>query len=241
MIKIFEFNDCKIVLNDTLIIHQMYIGNGLNYEVHVRKELEKYAPQSKVMWDLGSNAGLHTVSAKQINSELQVLCVEPALNNYTCLLKTIALNGWKDVFVLPVTIGRYNGLLGINDDPTNPTCGPHGQHYQNWVPHFTLDALDLPLPQLVKIDIEGCEFAAWQGATKLIAARPVVISEFNLPLLQPKGEAEAYIDFFIDRGYNVTILDYLPGMRKQVYSGTEAVAHVMCTSGAIADFIAEPI
>lgn len=241
MIKLFEFNDCKMFVDDGLIIHQLYLGNGLNYEVHVRREIEKFAPLSTVMWDIGSNAGIHTVSAKQVNPKLTVVCFEPATANYRLLARTIGLNGWKDVYVVPVAVGDHDGLIGINDDPTNPTCRAHGENYANWQPVFRLDSFDLPLPQLVKIDIEGCEPWALKAAEKMWAARPVIISEFYRKGLDENGGAANYIDFIISHGYKVTVLDYHPGQRKVVESGAVAVDYIERTSGVMADIVAEPV
>lgn len=230
-----------MVVNDGLVVHQMYVGNGLNYESHIRRELERLIPTARVFWDIGSNAGLHTVSAKQLNPTLQVVCFEPSATNWECLVKTIALNAWPDVCVIPMAVSNACGQIGMNDCPDNPCCGAHGLHHQRFQPAITLDALALPLPDVVKMDVEGWELFVLQGASKLLAHKPVFITEFNLPILRRNATPEAYIDAFLAAGYKVTILDYLPGMRMQVHSGTEAVQHVERTSGEIADILVEPV
>ena len=229
------------MLNDAIDSHRTIRDNGLFYESHVREQLERFVPQSRVMYDIGANIGIHTVSAKQINPALRVFCFDPVWANHQLLLSTIGLNAWPDVHAVPVALGDADGMIGINEDPTNATCGSHGQYYPRWATMFRLDSFDFPMPQLVKIDIEGCELAMMHGATKMLAARPVIISEFNLPLLQPKGIAEEYIEFFLSRNYVVHCLNYQPGMQCRITSGVQAVQHVLRTSGAIADIIAEPL
>lgn len=241
MLRTFEFNGCKMFLDDSQTVHQYFLGNGLNYEPHIRKELVRLIPKATVMWDIGANLGIHTISAKQLNPQLRVFCFEPAALNQQLLAKTIALNGWKDVCLIPVAIGDYDGLTSMNNDPANPCCGKHGDACPNWQPILRLDSFDLPLPQVVKIDIEGFELHALRAASKLLSARPVILSELNLVCLADNGGAEAYVDFLLSHQYRVTVLDYKPGQRHQVSNGQEAVDYVRQTSGEITDIIAEPL
>jgi len=227
-------------IQDELIVSRMIKDNGFNYEIHVRRQLERLLPNAAVFWDIGANIGIHTVSAKQINPKLQIFCFEPGHLNQSLLLKTLGANGWTDVTVIPVALLGKCGMMGINDCKDNPCVGEHGPAYNNWVPVMTLDSFDIPMPNVVKIDIEGCELDAFRAAKKLMAAKPVIISEYNLPLLDAKGQGADYADFLIEHGYKVSSLEFQKGMGRTISSGKELREWVLKTSGCNTDIIAEP-
>jgi hypothetical protein len=93
------------------------------------------------------------------------------------------------------------------------------------VPAFSWDARYLESPiDLVKMDVEGFEPRVARGMERSLARhRPIVVSELAPSNLSSLGgvTAEAYIDWFRQRGYACSILD-------------EAGASVPATSEALA-------
>lgn len=246
MDKEITFNGCRMFIDDSMHSGRAFEGNGLNYEKHVRRELERLIPSATTFWDCGANAGLHTVSAKQINPEVRCVCFEPYPSIVALLMQTVFVNSWKDVIVVPMAVGDRDGLIGGNEgDPGNLHLGEYGDPYLAPFPMIRLDSLDLPLPEVMKLDVEGWELDTLQSATKLMASKPIIIAEFCPELLTRRGRPEALVDFFIARGYKATILELREGMRKVVQSGAEALTWTLhCCEGASgvnADIMYEPL
>src|SRR6185437_156595 len=66
------------------------------------------------------------------------------------------------------------------------------------VQKMTLDTLNLPRVDLIKIDIEGMEFEALQGAREMLAtSKPILLVE------SIKSGREALAAFLAERGYHV--------------------------------------
>lgn len=226
------------------------IMNGFNYEKHVRAELEKWIPTSVGFLDCGANCGIHTLSAKSIKPDVPVVAVEMAPANIELLVRTVKLNGWTDVTVIPVAIAPRPMILSVNQDPTNPCANVEYQPTPEFLSGYPelqaalpLDFYNLPPIDLVKMDIEGLEYAAWQGASRLFAMRPRMIFEFCPQVIDRSHVSPlAELEWLIARGYRLTVLDYnQQGMRKTCNSGQEVLDHIAATSKWIADIIAEPI
>lgn len=242
MIKRIEFNGCKMFVNDAFIVHQMVDQNGLNYEKHVRKELELLAPSAKVMFDIGANIGIHTVSAKQINPSLRVFCFEMSPPNYQILFRTVGMNNWTDVHVLPVAVYDRNGMIGINECPDNPVTGEHGQRYPMWSPCYRMDFFNLPKPDIIKIDIEGAELAAFRGMGDLLSSKPTILFEHNFECTTIHGFSVYDVPMFlVDLGYKIIALDYKEGLRAEFLSADQFVDYVRNTTGGMMDAMAVPL
>ena len=74
------------------------------------------------------------------------------------------------------------------------------------VPLVTLDSLFelslLPMPELVKLDIQGFELEALRGATRVLAAAEIVIVEVSFfPFMENWPTVSQVIPFMADRGY----------------------------------------
>lgn len=244
MIKKLDLSGVAMFVDDTLELHRQYIDRGLGYEPHMRKELERLAPAANVFWDIGANAGIHTVSAKQINSNLRVICFEPMPSNYQMLLRTIAENGWGDVGLIPLAVGAICGTVSTYPSQDNVVIRRDGASDESHLMRMvTLDSLNLPLPDLVKIDVEGCECEALEHARKLMEHRPVFLSEYSTTFFLQRGRGEelTYLNLFFQRGYRVTVLDYRPGMRREFKDAKALFDYVQSVTGFGADILCEPL
>jgi FkbM family methyltransferase len=116
-----------------------------------------------IVYDVGANAGYYTLAL--IRSCRTVYAVEPFAVDLTA---HIAKNELRDrATVIPMAVGEHRGTVRFSDD------SPSMRHQDDDGPHqvevVTLDSLNLPDPQFVKMDIEGAEAAALRGMTTLIA------------------------------------------------------------------------
>lgn len=220
------------------------LQNGFNYESHIVAELRRLIPQSIGFLDIGANLGIHTLIAKTIKPSLPIVSAECSSFNLDLLCCNIAFNKLTDITILPFALSSKTGLIRTNECKENMCCSPEGlpdsTGYPRVAPAFALDDLNLPPIDLIKIDIEGMEIAALRGASKLLKSRPRIIFEYCPELAHRSNLTSAEVlNFFLTRGYRLTTLDYIPGMRATFTNADKCLNHIRNTSKWIADILAE--
>ncbi|MBZ0304838.1 MAG: FkbM family methyltransferase [Anaerolineae bacterium] len=133
-----------------------------------------------VFYDIGANVRLYTIPAATLLPKGQVIAFEPDAEFAAHLQENVALNHLPNVVVKEWAITDYDGAVTLYSDgaagfsPTlreqkNRENAPHGVFN---VPARSLDlalaAGDLPLPTVIKIDIEGAEGLCLRGAQRLL-------------------------------------------------------------------------
>ncbi len=223
------------------------LQNGFNYEMHVVAELRKWIPSARGFLDIGANCGIHSMIAKTIQPEIPVVCVEVSRYNLNLLLRNIVSNQVKNITVLPFAASDQSRIVRTNMHEPNMCVSlqghPDSEDYPWLASALPLDLFKLPPIDLIKIDIEGFEINALNGAIGLIRQhRPRIIFEF-CPEITHRSEVTPVemLDWFINKGYRLTVLDYLPGMRRECSSAAEVMEHIANTSKWIADLLAEPV
>lgn len=213
-------------------------AGGISYESHIRMELERLLPTaSGIFVDVGANAGIHSVSARDIRPDIHVIAIEVSTSNVSLLCQTVLLNRFDNFTILPVAASDHAGVMFKNECYENSACSPDGgPGYAVPWPCVSLDSLRLGDVSVVKIDVEGVEYLVFRGMDELLTrpanARPVVIFEFT-----PKQCRVANITplemlrYLTDRGYALTILDYLPGIRQTFTNPEAALDYVINTLG----------
>lgn len=126
----------------------------------------------RVVVDVGAFRGDWTDAALRYGAH-RVICVEPDPDNASHL---------KDRFAVdPVTIHRCalcdrTGTIGFTPSD-NLTHAGHVSEGPLEVPMMTLDVLDLPPVDLLKIDVEGAEMAVLRGGEALFASGRVRVAQ----------------------------------------------------------------
>jgi FkbM family methyltransferase len=149
---------------------------------------ERYVRRGDVVWDIGANSGVFTMAAAGLGAS--VLAVEPDPFLAHALLKTRASNPGLPVEVLAAAIDDKRGTAtleiasgGRAANALSAYAGARATYGKSegriLVPTLRLDdLLSISHPALVKIDIEGAELAALQGAPVLLSKiRPALIIE----------------------------------------------------------------
>jgi len=164
-----------------------------NYEPHVRRFMMDSVKPGQVVIDVGANVGCLAFQAARLVGEWgRVIAVEPNPDNLQLLYAGILLNEWANVQVLPCAAWNASGIMSLKGGASNTylvLAAPlnEGRAYTQLVrldeALASLDRVDL-----VKMDIEGHEPRALQGAHRLIAKhRPTLLSEFNPRCLREVG------------------------------------------------------
>ncbi|HZJ06803.1 MAG TPA: FkbM family methyltransferase [Nocardioidaceae bacterium] len=151
-----------------------------------------------VVWDIGANIGLFAfAAAARAGRDGHVICVEADTWNVALLRRSAASQppSSAKVEVVPAAVSSVVGLAAFEiarrNRSTNALAGmassqAGGVRETQIVPTLTLDLLaeHLPAPHFLKIDVEGAEALALEGAGAVLDSRPTVlceVSELNAP------------------------------------------------------------
>lgn len=150
-------------------------------EPWVQERLAQALHPGSVAWDVGAYSGYHTVLMSRMVDDGAVVAFEPDQANRQRLQRTIELNDLTNVQVIAAAVGGTPGTgrsvrVAGNEGATRILEGPGPCRV------VTLDGAleELPVPALVKVDIEGAELAALTGAPRLLHdIKPVFILELH--------------------------------------------------------------
>jgi FkbM family methyltransferase len=166
------------------------------YEPELQWALGQLARPGMVAYDVGANIGYITLMlARAVGPAGRVVAFEALPANLERLERNLALNGLSErVTIQPVAVAAGEGSLRFHVHASGAmgkaegSAGRGDEHYQAeiTVPSTSLDAFGYrpggPLPQLVKMDIEGGEVLALPGMRRLLReARPTLLLELHGP------------------------------------------------------------
>jgi FkbM family methyltransferase len=140
-------------------------------------------PAGGTVFDVGAHAGYYTLAASRLVGEKgRVVAFEPDPVNLRYLREHVQSNGARNVTIVPRPVGDKHGLaVTFVENPGHRyesslsggsagSGGVFGGEQMRLVGLDRLVAEGLPVPDLVKMDIEGAESAAIAGASELVAA-----------------------------------------------------------------------
>ncbi|HMD47466.1 MAG TPA: FkbM family methyltransferase [Bryobacteraceae bacterium] len=163
-----------------------------SHEAEVQKVLAAILKPGMTYYDVGANVGFFAViAARLIGPTGHVVCFEPLPANAQQIEYNSKLNGFSNVLTRCEALGGSDRIesFSLSAEPTwgslATVCkAPDQPHGQMQVTVRALDALcgpgGLPLPDLMKIDVEGAEEEMLLGAMATIrGSRPVLIIELH--------------------------------------------------------------
>ena len=160
--------------------HQAWMAMGI-YEPHVSQLIGNILQPGDIFYDIGANAGYFTlVAAQKVGSSGFVFAFDPVTLNSEVIKKQIALNDLGSFCkVEALAISNHEGKAPFVIPSRNanahlvdiaaPNVQADGEIIE--VKLTTLDqfVLNHPHPTLIKMDIEGAEVAALEGANQLLS------------------------------------------------------------------------
>ncbi len=182
------------------------------YEMDLQAAIRAWVQPGWTAYDLGANIGyISLLLARAVGPQGHVLAIEALPQNVVRLLENVALNRLDGVVeVLPAAVSGRSGpvqfLVGPSDD-TGKAAGSAGRDFDYAqtieVPGISLDeeiyVRGRPLPQAVKMDLEGGEVLALPGMQRLLAdGRPLLFVE-----LHGQSAAEAAWEALTSAGYRI--------------------------------------
>ena len=206
--------------------------------------LRKLPLAGKVVYDIGAFEGLITLFFASRAS--QVVAWEPSPRNYARATANVKLNHLTNVRIINRGISNAPGTIELLYDPLMPGAGSGDPAIKYQIegsvksaqrisiPVVILDdeivQSSLPMPDLVKIDIEGMELQALQGMHRLLAKqRPELYIEMHGATVKEKIENSQAVTSYLEecgyRIYDVEHADYLT----RATLGNRRPSHIYCT------------
>jgi FkbM family methyltransferase len=179
-------------LSRRLFLHNDFEGEELRFAID-------RARGGGTILDVGANIGAYTVAcARAAGDRGHVIAVEPGRGTFEKLTRTCAWLGLENVTTVQAAAGRINGAV---DFVSYRSGRDVQQHLADARPHEACDRLqvesrrldDVCGPEvgavtLVKLDIQGHEIGALEGARHILANRRAhLIVEFYLAGLRAAG------------------------------------------------------
>ncbi len=174
--------------------------------------------------DCGANIGVHTIEwAAAMTNWGSVLAVEAQERIYYALAGNIAINNCFNAIAIHAAVSSETGIMTIPNPNylvpssfgslelrqrgNNEFIGQPINYAENTVNvrKLAIDEFGLPRVDFIKLDVEGMEMEAIEGASKTIeASRPILLIErIKADAGQLRGWLEARGYTFMDAGINL--------------------------------------
>ncbi len=203
-------------LNPEDYLDSIVLKNGY-YEEEVLRALLEHVGNDGILWDIGANIGLHAITIKHLCPKTQVVCFEPSpftfsrlylnanLNHADLILINIGLSNSIGYSKLSFTISGNSGLTSFK-----PWDSFSYQHTMlcycdtaaNMVKHGII-----PIPTIIKINVEGFEFEVLSGFEELLENRMLraIIFESPADFLENSNHYPVY-HLLRQTGFDITAL-----------------------------------
>ena len=210
------------------------------YEPHVTAVMMERIQAGDVVLDIGANIGYFSMLAASLGA--QVYAVEPLAQNVRLLAASRIANGYTGMQIVPAAASCDIGCLAIAASHSNgivsrQTDGVDIALASDFVAGIPIDRIITDQPvALIKIDVEGHEYLALQGAAATIRrTRPVIVSEFSPQGLKANSgvSGEQYLKLLRGWNYGIGLVGGASDLSDaEIMSAVSGTDHV--------DFIAVP-
>lgn len=234
----FPYFGTKVFFPKNSMLFHMVCESGI-YEWENVRVLQSLAEERTTVIDIGANIGLIAIPLLASAKELSVQSFEPSPNSLPYLQRTAQASAFglrwkvigKAVGNAPGSVEFHIGSEGMGAFDSFRNTARSGDRRIVQVPMTTIDREwedgGRPRVSVIKIDVEGAERLALEGAAACISHnRPSILVEWNSANLAAFDSDPAWLlSFAKDSGYNV---HGLPGMAIAA-SGTALKAQMAVT------------
>jgi FkbM family methyltransferase len=152
------------------------------YEPYMQDAFLKYVHPGNTVFDIGAHAGFHSVFCGLLVGDTgRVFAFEPNPISRDSLEGQIRLNRTLRIEAVPYALSDTVGLADF--DATQGRQSRITPAGKSKVAMRTLDSLvpvELPIPDVIKIDVEGEEEKVLRGSVKTLSKfRPIVLCDYN--------------------------------------------------------------
>ena len=157
-------------------IHACWLGT---YEYEQRLAFENETREGCVVFDIGAHVGFYTLLASVlVGPQGKVYAFEPYPRNVAFLKQHLALNSVANVELIEAAVSDHTGKA-LFVEGSDSGWGRVGESGKLDIDTVRLDDLldhgRIAAPDVIKMDIEGGEFAALSGARRAVSQKHPVI------------------------------------------------------------------
>jgi FkbM family methyltransferase len=152
------------------------------YEPYMQNAFIEYVLPGNTVFDIGAHAGFHSLfCGLLVGATGRVFAFEPNPISRESLEGQIQMNRTLRLEIVPYALSNRVGLADF--DATQGSESHITSIGKSTVEMRTLDSLvsvELPVPDLIKIDVEGEEEKVLRGSVKTLSKfRPIVLCDYN--------------------------------------------------------------
>ncbi len=187
--------------------HGYWLGS---YELNKRLAFERLVEPGSVVYDIGANVGYFSLLASVLaGPKGQVTAFEPLPRNIRYLMRHVQINHLENVRVIEAAVSDHDGDAAFNLGPSS-AMGHLASEGELKVRMVSLDVLlaegQLDPPDVIKLDVEGAEYAALRGGQSLLEAhRPLLFLDTH-----DRKAHHFTVALLSELGYRFEILDGKP-------------------------------
>jgi FkbM family methyltransferase len=193
------------------------ILKNIPVEEHLVHYFNKLIKPTDVIVEGGVYIGLHTVRFSELANEGYVYSFEASKRNYDLAARTFADNNIQNVKLFNQALFSENTDIYLAESWTPDQDCITSTPTNVKIEAVTIDSLNLPKVDFIKLDIEGGEANALRGAIDTITKfQPIITFEYLKHL-----NHESPIPFLVENGYDVfqigTHWDYIAFSKNTPY------------------------
>jgi FkbM family methyltransferase len=180
-------NGVHLYVDPTVDLQETIFWTG-EYDSRTIDRMKQLLVSGAVVLDVGANIGAYTVQlGNALRKGGRIIAIEPVPANIKRLQENVNLNGLEGIVeIVNTAVGDHCGVVhlrgadGIEGIASNAVLADSGVAAQITTIDAIAEAHALVRCDLIKLDIEGCEFFALRGAERLLKrCRPVLYLELN--------------------------------------------------------------
>lgn len=158
------------------------------FEPEKTEALMKLFKPGEVFYDIGANAGYFSVLASEkLGEEGRIFAFEPSPVTFAYLEVNLRINNCKNVTAFPLALGDCEGqvCMDISSGRGTHKVSSSGSHQARALALDKFIAQGNPVPDLVKIDVEGYELSVLAGAMHTLETHhPNLVVAVHSPVLE---------------------------------------------------------
>lgn len=181
--------------------------------------IENFLKPGDIMYDIGANVGAYSlVASKFTEGKAKVFAFEPGFSTFPELCYNIILNNCQDSIIpLPVALSHKTEVAKFYYSDLTPGKALHllgewrasekysSPVYQQLMLSHRMDDLikefGLPIPNHIKIDVDGTEMNVLHGASETISDRRVI----SLMVESNEIDVEKMVEFNKQKGFDLSL------------------------------------
>lgn len=196
------------------------LGRGLyryGWTDPLARYLRSLVDSGDTVVDGGANVGLMTLPlAAAVGPSGRVISFEPSTGTRALLKANVALNAFGNVTIRGEALSDQDGVVRFEE--LEPGAGvasiAYGDRAGTRVPAMTLDsAIGDAAVRLIKLDLEGAEVMALEGAREILRLqRPLIVLEVEPERLAQAGQSVGALRAYtVEMGYEASALRLVRG------------------------------